>query len=154
MCACLHLQQLIQRDSWVEFGTWKNYQNFDCDKVCPCQRADCLRTWFEWMGNKRLVFFQHCLLSHSRPIKASWLLVMSELKPPTETNGSIGENAQINYLEASAYNQDRLHLSDRSKENVQNDYGGIIFIYLTIQSFRQHLKNQVFRVLLSLKLCK
>lgn len=64
------------------------------------------------MGNKRLVFFQHCLLSHSRPIKASWLLVMSELKPPTETNGSIGENAQINYLEASAYNQDRLHLSD------------------------------------------
>ena len=37
---------------------------------------------------------------------------MSELKPPTETNISIGENAQINYLKASVYNQDRLNLSD------------------------------------------
>ena len=33
-----------------------------------------------------------------------------------------------------------------SKENVENDYGDIIFFYLTIQSLKQHFKKQVFTV--------
>lgn len=108
LCACSSTDFQEMAIRWI----W-NLEKLSklCDKLYPCERADCLRTWFEWRRNMQLVLFPTMLAFHNPLIKASWLLAMSKLKPPWETNYKHSRKCTKNYLKASEYNQDRLNVN-------------------------------------------
>lgn len=141
LCVCASTDFLEMAISWI----W-NLEKLSklCDKLYPCERADCLRTWFEWMRNMQLA--QYAMPAFHNPlIKAPWLLAVLKLKPPWETNYKQLRKWTKNYLKASEYNQDRLNLNDHYLREKDGTKPWVTYFFLLFHSEHSRINCAVNR---------